>query len=79
MRPKPLIPILTATEVLLRCVVRESAVVRLQTMDNGVPAGVRRDAHTCYDSTSRPEVFSRAVVKRSCTFAQFAMFQNAFT
>ena len=39
MRPKPLIPILTATEFLLRCVVRECAVGAIQTVDNGVPAG----------------------------------------
>jgi hypothetical protein len=34
---------------------------------------------TVYDSSSRPEVFSRVLVKRSCTSAQFVMFQNAFT
>ncbi len=32
-----------------------------------------------YDSSSSPEVFSRAAVKRCWTLSQFAMFQNAFT
>src|SRR5690606_30806191 len=34
---------------------------------------------TTYDNNSSPEVFSRAEVKRSCTFAQLVMFQNALT
>src|SRR5690606_24875401 len=34
---------------------------------------------TTYDNNSSPEVFSRAVVKRSCTLAQLVMFQNALT
>ena len=32
-----------------------------------------------YDSSSSPEVFSRAVWRRCCALSQFAMFQNALT
>ena len=83
MRPKPLIPILTDTQVSLflvrgaqLCSRRDALVFWLRGRpDEPWPVGTQPG----YDSTSRPFVCLRATSSRWATFSQFAMFHAAFT